>query len=88
MSSRCPIEEGQHWGRAYKLCCDAMTYIRPEWVEDIKNSYPKDPNDIKYLKVIHSNTNQNHQYTLEGGVIKYKNIIYVGEQNNVRQQIL
>lgn len=41
-----------------KLYCVAMICISPEWVEDIKNNYPKDTNAAKYLEVIHSNTNQ------------------------------
>lgn len=75
-------------GMEPKMHCEAITCVRPEWVEDIKTIYLEDPNVAKFLELIHSNTNPDPRYTLEGGIIRFHNRIYVGEQSNMRQQVM
>lgn len=53
-------------------------------VEDIKKSYLGDSKATQILENLQSDTNQDPRLTHEGGVIRFKHKIYVGESNNMR----
>lgn len=64
-----------------------ITLVYPEWVEDVKNSYL---NDTQYDKVVNGDevTEGATGFTLNSGLLRYKNRIYVGSQTGIRQQLL
>lgn len=67
--------------------CLAITLVYPAWVEDVKNSYM---GDEKYaMLVTGEELNEGAEgFTLQSGLLRYKNRIYVGQSTDIRQRLL
>ena len=64
------------------------TIIIPEWTEDVLQSYQGDKDSDKLLKKVAVDTEETPKFSTHNGLLKYKNIIYVGASTEFRKQLL
>ena len=67
--------------------CNAATMVVPQWTEDVAKSYLGDQDSDKLLKKVAADTDQNPKFSLNKGLLKYKNMIYVGASTDFRKQL-
>lgn len=68
----------------HSMQCNNITMVVPQWTEDVKNSYKGDNDSDKLLKKVAADTDPTPKFSVHNGLIKYKNIIYVGASTNFR----
>lgn len=66
----------------------AITVVVPDWVEDIRRSYDEDLQAHKILSLVGSEADPNGEYKLESGLLKYKGRIFVGQNTEIRKDLL
>lgn len=65
----------------------AVSVIRPLWLQEIQSSYQHDPQSAKLLAELSIVSSQGF-YTIQDGLIKVKNRIWVGAATQIQQKIL
>ena len=66
----------------------AVSECVPSWLHKLTESYSEYPEDKELLKELAVNTNNEKGYSLQDGVIKYKDRIWVGHNVFAQQHIL
>jgi hypothetical protein len=62
----------------------ALSALQPVWLQELVDAYPSDPHIAKLLSTLVVSTH----FTLQNGVIKYKEKIWVSINKPVQQQIM
>ncbi|KAL3513664.1 hypothetical protein ACH5RR_026381 [Cinchona calisaya] len=77
------------WVEATKedFLCE-ITYVQPQWLLEVIQSYEGDEDFQKLIaaQLIHSGNSIDYSY--EGGILKYKGKIMIGDMGGVRNKIL
>lgn len=68
--------------------CQAITTVIPEWVRDIQRSYEGDVQAHKILSLIGTEGDIDGSYSQEAGLLRYKGRIYVGENTEIREELI
>uniref|UniRef100_A0A0A8YDI1 Integrase catalytic domain-containing protein n=1 Tax=Arundo donax TaxID=35708 RepID=A0A0A8YDI1_ARUDO len=68
--------------------CSTLTTLIPDWVNDVKASYAADPKCQELFDYISGNSSRVSLYTSEDGIIYYKKIIFVGESEELRLNLI
>lgn len=62
--------------------------VVPVWVNEIINSYDRDEFCKELITKLSIDTNAEHNYTLKGGILRYKNKVVVGTNSELRVQLI
>lgn len=68
--------------------CNQVTVIQAEWLQDIRNSYMQDPDSSKLLSKLAQDVQENSNFSLTDGILKFKNRLYIGAATDFRQTLL
>lgn len=68
--------------------CQSMTVVVPEWVLDIQKSYEGDVHAHKILSMIGTDSDPEGRYSLGAGLLRYDGRIYVGEETEIRTELI
>lgn len=71
-----------------KVICSALTTITPEWENDVVSSYAGDDFIAKILTTKQDTWDLWPYYSISEQILKYKGRIVVGNQSDLRTQIL
>ena len=66
----------------------AVTRVVPKWLKKVCNSYEKDQKVQDLIVALAVDATSHPRYMLEQRLLKYKERLYVGEGNELRQQLL
>lgn len=66
----------------------ATTVIQPTWVEAVEKSYQSDAHCQTLLQKLLLSANSEKNYTLTAGILRYKGRIYIGSDNELKQQLI
>ncbi|KAJ4810364.1 polyprotein [Rhynchospora pubera] len=66
----------------------AVSELVPVWVEEVKQSYDNDTWSQDIITRLNEGTADNANYTLQNGLLRYKNRICVGNSNMWREKLL
>jgi hypothetical protein len=65
--------------------CTAISTVIPSWTADVSASYVDDPACTKLLEELSVRPDSKPKYTFQGGILRYKGIIYVVLTSNLRE---
>lgn len=68
--------------------CAHITVIQAEWLSDVKNIYVGDTDSSKLLEKVAQDVQVDNKFSLQEGIIKYKNRLYIGTTIEFRQTLL
>jgi hypothetical protein len=68
--------------------CSAISVVTPQWCEDIVKGYQEDPQTVVLLTKVAANAAVVPHFTLENGLLKYKNRIWVGRNNSIQLRLI
>ncbi|KAJ4756090.1 polyprotein [Rhynchospora pubera] len=66
----------------------AVTELKPQWVEEIKESYQGDSGAHELLERLDQDQGDQDKYSVHQGVIRYKGRIYVGNMKEWRKKLV
>ena len=66
----------------------AISTCTLQWLEEVVNSYAKDPVAADLITKLSLHPAAVPNYTLSAGVLRYKNRIWIGADKNLRQQVI
>lgn len=75
--SRRPHEDGE---------CVAISVSTPTWLQEVIAGYQQDPEALKLLTVLAVSAQP--PYTLQDGVIRYKNRVWLGQNTNLQTTVI
>lgn len=75
--SRRPHEDGE---------CVAISVSTPTWLHEVIAGYQQDPEALKLLTVLAVSAQP--PYTLQDGVIRYKNRVWLGQNTNLQTTVI
>ena len=65
-----------------------MSVCRPTWITEVMNGYFQDEHAQKLLTELAVDPSQNHHYSLQDGLIRYKGRLWIGHNTKVQNSIL
>lgn len=65
----------------------SISITQPTWLEEINQSYEGDPQATQILTELIITSQDNSNYTLQQGIIRYKQKIYVGKSNALKRKV-
>jgi hypothetical protein len=66
----------------------ATTVITPSWTESVEHSYEGDPHCQELLAKLSITPQAEQHYTLTAGILRHKGQIYIGNKEELKQQII
>ncbi|XP_027166082.1 uncharacterized protein LOC113766055 [Coffea eugenioides] len=66
----------------------AISMVKPAWINNLAERYEQDPKAKELLTALAINDTERLEYSYNGGVIRYKGRIYVGDSTSLRQQLI
>lgn len=67
---------------------NAITILEPKWIRELKDSYQEDEELKGLIKQLTENGSNFPHHTYNGGLLRYKNKLMVGEENQMREKII
>ena len=74
--------------REEKRSCKAITAVTPDWVKDIVGSYANTEWLQRLLPQLAVHPNDQQRYTLSNGVVRFKGRIVMGNDEQLKTQIM
>lgn len=68
--------------------CSAISVVTPQWCEDIVNGYQDDSQTMSLLTKVAASATVVPHFTLENGLMKYKNRIWVGRNPAIQLKLI
>jgi hypothetical protein len=66
----------------------AISCVIPEWMEQVSKSYEQDDKCIELLSKISIDPQSVTNFTLQNGILRYKNKLVIGNSGPLKQQLL
>uniref|UniRef100_A0A2N9J8Y4 Reverse transcriptase n=1 Tax=Fagus sylvatica TaxID=28930 RepID=A0A2N9J8Y4_FAGSY len=66
----------------------AISFPSPTWLVELKQSYAEEPATKQLLETLMQGQVENQHYSLQNGLILFKNRIYLGPQSILKQKVL
>ncbi|KAL5820462.1 hypothetical protein ACOSQ3_022344 [Xanthoceras sorbifolium] len=66
----------------------ALTTTKPAWVQEVAESYYKDPKATALIPELLIGSHANQKFTLKEGILRKDGVIYVGGYGNLRQKLV
>ena len=68
--------------------CLAISSVKPGWIEELQNSYEGGSHCQDIVSQLILDSNSHADYTWLDGILRYQGRIYIGNANNIRNQII
>ncbi|KAL5850318.1 hypothetical protein ACOSQ4_008331 [Xanthoceras sorbifolium] len=66
----------------------ALTATKPAWVQEVIESYYKDPKATALIPELLIGSQANQEFTMKEGILRKNGVIYVGSYGNLRQKLI
>jgi hypothetical protein len=67
--------------------CQALAVAIPSWTNDIITSYLGDETSTKLLQEVTIDPNSHAHYSVQSGILRYKERLYIGASTDLRQKV-